>query len=215
MPTIAPAPQAPVGRPSRNPLWTSLALALWLATLGNLPLWKALWALPDLAGTRGLLFMAGAALALTAAAMVLLAPLAWPRITRPLGLLCLAMAAGSTHFMLAYGVVIDPGMMTNTLQTDAREVRDLLSPAMLWTLAWGLLLPGLWLLRQRPLRQPWPRQLGQNLLATVAALAVAAGLLLAGFQDLAPLMRNHKSLRYMANPYNMLWSTAKAMGGPA
>jgi lipid A ethanolaminephosphotransferase len=214
MPTTAPAPLAPTGRPAHNPLWTALALALWLATLGNLPLWKTLWALPDLAGARGLLFMAGAALALTAAAMVLLAPLAWPRTTRPLGLLCLAMAAGSTHFMLAYGVVIDPGMMTNTLQTDAREVRDLLSPAMLWTLVWGLLLPGLWLLRQRPLRQPWRRQLKQNLGAMALALVATVGLLLAGFQDLAPLMRNHKSVRYMVNPYNTLWSTARALAGP-
>ncbi|WP_342133427.1 phosphoethanolamine transferase [Hydrogenophaga sp. OTU3427] len=199
----------------RHSLWVVGALALWLATLGNLPLWRALWALPDLAGPRGLAFMAGTALFLAAALLVLLAPLAWPRLTKPLGLLCLAMAAGSSHFMLAYGVVIDPGMMTNTLQTDAREVRDLLSPALLWTLTWGLLLPGAWLLRQRLARLPWGRQLRHNLIAAGLALVAAIGLLLAGFQDLAPLMRNHKSLRYMVNPFNTVWSTARALAGPA
>ena len=190
-------------------------LAVWLATVGNLPFWRALWALPELSGPRGLLFMAGTVALLVAAMVVVLAPLAWPRTTRPLALLCLAAAAGSSHFMLAYGVVIDPGMMTNTLQTDAREVRDLLSPSLLWNLTWGLLLPAVWLLRQPLARLPWGRQLRHNLLASAGALVLVAGLLLLGFQDLAPLMRNHKSLRYMVNPFNTAWSTARAVAGPA
>ena len=199
----------------RSALWLTTTLALWLATVGNLPLWRALWALPDLSGLRGTLFLLGAALFVAATLVVVLAPLSWPRLTKPLALLCLAAAAGSSHFMLAYGVVIDPGMMANTLQTDAREVRDLLSPGLFWTLTWGLLLPGVWLLSQPVARQPWPRQLKHNLLAAGAALLLAAGLLVLGFQDLAPLMRNHKSLRYMVNPFNAAWSTGRALAGPA
>ncbi|MFC7461858.1 phosphoethanolamine transferase [Hydrogenophaga defluvii] len=214
MTPVSPSAHPPT-RPARHPLWLSGALALWLATLGNLPLWRALWALPDLAGWRGGLFIAGTALFVAAALWLVLAPLSWPRLTKPLALLCLATAASSSHFMLAYGVVIDPGMMTNTLQTDLREVRDLLSPSLLWTFTWGLLLPGVWLLRQPVARLPWPRQLQHNLLALGAALLVAGGLLVLGFQDLAPLMRNHKSLRYMVNPFNAAWSTSRALAGPA
>ncbi len=199
----------------RHTLWLTVVLAVWLATLGNLPLWRTLWTLPDLTGLRGGLFLVGAALFIAAALVLLLAPLSWPRLTKPLALLCLATAAGSSHFMLAYGVVIDPGMMANTLQTDAREVRDLLSPGLLWTLTWGLLLPALWLLRQPVARLPCARQLKHNLLAAGAALLVAAGVLVLGFQDLAPLMRNHKSLRYMVNPFNAAWSTGRALAGPA
>jgi lipid A ethanolaminephosphotransferase len=209
--TVSPSLTATAPRPA---LWLTTALALWLATLGNLPLWQALWALPDLAGPRGALFMLGTAAFVAAALMLLLAPLSWPRLTKPLALLCLATAAGSSHFMLAYGVVIDPGMMANTLQTDVREVRDLLSPSLLWTLTWGLLLPAVWLLRQPVARLPWTRQLTHNLFAAGAALLVAGGLLVLGFQDLAPLMRNHKSLRYMVNPFNAAWSTARAVAGP-
>jgi lipid A ethanolaminephosphotransferase len=199
----------------RSALWLSTALALWLATAGNLPLWQALWALPDLTGLRGALFLLGAAAFVAATLVVVLAPLSWPRLSKPLALLCLATAAGSSHFMLAYGVVIDPGMMANTLQTDVREVRDLLSPGLLWTFTWGFLLPAMWLLRQPVARLPWVRQLKHNLLAAGAALLLAAGLLVAGFQDLAPLMRNHKSLRYMVNPFNAAWSTSRALAGPA
>lgn len=209
------ASRRPSAPSPRHPLWLTTALALWLATVGNLPLWRSLWALPDLAGWRGGLFMVGTALFIAATLVLVLAPLSWPRLTKPLALLCLASAAGSSHFMLAYGVVIDPGMMANTLQTDAREVRDLLSLGLVWTLTWGLVIPAVWLLRQPVARLPWPRLLKHNLLAAGAALLVAGGLLVAGFQDLAPLMRNHKSLRYMVNPYNTWWSTARALAGPA
>ncbi|MDP3522437.1 MAG: DUF1705 domain-containing protein, partial [Hydrogenophaga sp.] len=198
-PTTRPALARLSAAKPRPALWLTTALALWLATVGNLPLWRALWTLPDLAGLRGGLFMLGAALFVAATLVVVLAPLSWPRLSKPLALLCLATAAGSSHFMLAYGVVIDPGMMANTLQTDAREVRDLLSPGLLWTFTWGFLLPAFWLLRQPVTRLPWARQLKHNLLAAGAALLLAAGLLVLGFQDLAPLMRNHKSLRYMVN----------------
>ncbi len=209
------ASQSPTTRSPSHPLWFTVTLALWLATVGNLPLWRALWALPDIAGWRGGLFMVGCALFIAATLVLVLAPLSWPRLSKPLALLCLASAAGSSHFMLAYGVVIDPGMMANTLQTDAREVRDLLSLGLVWTLTWGLVIPAVWLLRQPVARLPWTRQLKHNLMAAGAALLVAGGLLVAGFQDLAPLMRNHKSLRYMVNPYNTWWSTGRALAGPA
>ena len=156
----------------RSALWLTTGLALWLATLGNLPLWRTLWALPDLAGGRGAVFVLGAALFVAALLVLVLAPLSWPRLIKPLALLCLATAASCSHFMLAYGVVIDPGMMTNTLQTDAHEVRDLLSPGLLWNLTWGLLLPAIWLLRQPVARLPWARQLKHNLLAATAALEI-------------------------------------------
>ena len=96
---------------------------------------------------------------------------------KPLALLCLATAAGSSHFMLAYGVVIDPSMMANVLNTDAREATDLLTPALPLTL---LLVagPALWWIWRRPLRRRgvWQR-LWRNTGAVSLglALAVASG----------------------------------------
>ena len=105
----------------------ALVLSGWLALAGNLPLWRATWALPELAGWRGLLFSLGLAVWITSALMVLLSLLAWPRLLKPVAFLLLLATAASSYFMLQYSVVIDATMLANVVNTDAREVSDLMS----------------------------------------------------------------------------------------
>ena len=54
---------------------------------------------------------------------------AWGRWMKPLWIAILVAAGVAQHFMLTYGVVMDTAMLANTMQTDPREVRDLLG----WT----------------------------------------------------------------------------------
>jgi lipid A ethanolaminephosphotransferase len=86
---------------------------------------------------------------------------------------------------------------------------------MLLTVLLGVLLPGVWLWRQ-PLRQVagWSlmwQQMGVAMLALVLTLL----LLWLSFQDLASLMRNHKSLRYMINPFNSVYAITRHTLGQA
>ncbi|MBP6494023.1 MAG: DUF1705 domain-containing protein, partial [Rhodoferax sp.] len=81
----------------------ALVVSGWLATMGNVPLWRALWALPEHSGLRGLLFAAGFAGVIGAATMALLSLLAWPRVFKVVASLLLITAASSTYFMLQYG----------------------------------------------------------------------------------------------------------------
>jgi len=150
-----------------------------------------------------------------AAMAVLVSVLVWPRWRKPMGVVLLMVAAANSYFMATYGVVMDPSMMVNTLQTDLREVRDLLSWSMLIVLVWGVVLPGVWWWRQ-PV-QKWPalplmlRQLGFAALALVLMWVV----IWASFQDLASTMRNHKSLRYMVNPFNTVYAGTRIVAGQA
>ena len=53
--TLSSADRSPSDAPARrpwHPLSLLLVLALWLSTAGNLPLWRALWALTDSHGLR-------------------------------------------------------------------------------------------------------------------------------------------------------------------
>jgi lipid A ethanolaminephosphotransferase len=115
--------------------------------------------------------------------------------------------------MTAYGVVIDPTMMANTVQTDVREVRDLLSGSMLMVLLLGVALPGVWWWRQ-PVQQ-WPamRLLGRQLGLALLTLVLMMVVIWASFQDLASTMRNHKSLRYMLNPFNTVYASGRLLVG--
>jgi lipid A ethanolaminephosphotransferase len=206
-----------------NPLTLAVLAAVWIAALPNWPLWRALLALPETAGSaRGVVFLIGFGAMIAALLSALLAFLAWrPTITPAIALLLIAAAFGA-HFMGSYGVVIDTTMMTNVLQTDSREVRDLLSWRLVGTLA---LLAGvpLVLLWRAPISRArvWP-QAGRNALGIVAALLVLAALVFALFADLSATMRNHRSLRYLINPVNSLYalldlaaqSNAKPAGPP-
>lgn len=208
---LAPA-AAPVPR-SWHPLSLLLVLAVWLSTLGNLPLWRAMWGLTDTHGLRTWLGLAGMFLIVLSATTVLLSLLVWPRWRKPAGVLLLMVAAANSYFMFTYGVVIDPTMMANTVQTDVREVRDLLSWSMLVVLALGVVLPGWWWWRQ-----PVQKLSARRLVGRQVGLAAVATLLLlvvvwASFQDLASTMRNQKSMRYMLNPFNTLYASARLVIG--
>ncbi len=189
-----------------NPLTLALLIAVWIAAVANWPLWRALFALPENASLRGGLFVAGFAGLIAALTLALLALAAWRRAIKPVAALLLVPAAAGAHFMGTYGVVIDPSMMTNVLQTNVTETRDLLG----WRLFASLLviaaLPIAWLWRVRVRRLGFGAQLGRNLGGMVAAVGVAALLLFAIFADLSATMRNHKSLRYLINPHNSFYA---------
>lgn len=180
----------------------------WLATLGNLPLWRELGRLGQLQSAPDWLLAVGLGLVIFSTTVLLGALLAWRRSVKPLLTLLLLLAAFASYYEWQFGVVIDPSMVTNVLQTDVREARDVLS----WQLAAFVLglaiLPALWLWRQpvAPAPSCW-KALGQRL----ALMGLAAGLLLvsvlAMYQPLASLMRNHTQVRYMMNPLNSLWAS--------
>ena len=197
-----------------HPLTLVALMAVWLATFGNWPFWQALWRLPELQGATWPTTLTLGALLLSVNFVFLGLSLFTPW-RKLLGVVLLAASATTTYFMLAYRVVIDPTMIANALHTDAREVRDLLSIDMLWPALWGFVLPGVWWWRQdvRPLS--WRRAAWQRLLfvAIAIVLTVVAGRL--AFQDLASTMRNHKSLRYMINPYNTVYALAQLGVGRA
>ena len=198
-----------------HPLSLLLVLALWLSTVGNLPLWREMWALTDAHSLRTWLGLVGFAFIVLSATTVLLSLLVWPRWRKPAGVLLLMVAAANSYFMITYGVVIDPTMMANTVQTDVREVRDLLSGSMLVVLALGVVLPGWWWWRQPIQKLPARRLVGRQLgLAALAALVLLV-VVWASFQDLASTMRNHKSMRYMLNPFNTIYASTRLVVGQA
>jgi lipid A ethanolaminephosphotransferase len=196
-----------------HPVLLSLVLALWLSTLGNVPLWLAMLGLPESHHPGAWLGIASFGFVVFAATLVFLNLVVWPRWRRPVGLVLLVVAAANSYFMSAYGVVIDPGMLANAVQTDAREVRDLLSWSMLPVFVLGVLLPGWWWWRQ-----PVQRISATSLLVKQVGLAVLATLFMLvtvwlSFEDLASTMRNHKSLRYMVNPFNTVYATTRLVVG--
>ena len=180
----------------------------WLATLGNLPLWRELGRLGQWQSATTWVLTLGLAVVIFSSTALLGVLLAWRRSVKPLLSLLLLLAAFASYYEWQFGVVIDPSMVTNVLQTDVREARDVLS----WQLAAFVLglaiLPAVWLWRQPVAPAPsWGKALLQRLGLLLAALALLFGSVLAMYQPLASLMRNHTQVRYMMNPLNSLWAS--------
>ena len=132
-----------------HPTTLLLVLALWLTTAGNLPMWLTVWQLPETQGFKALTTLGSLILILLSMVTWLLLMVVWPKWLKPAGLVFMAVVTSSSYFMLTYRVVIDPSMIANVVQTDVREVRDLLSWSMLGALLLGVVLPGIWWWRQR------------------------------------------------------------------
>ena len=202
---------SPLQGDARGPLTLLLGLSLWLAVPGNLPLWQRVAALTATTGHRlGLMLALG--LVLVASTLGLLALCHWPRVFRPLATVLVLATAFNCHFMWQYGVVIDRTMMANVAQTNMSEARDLLSWPLLWTVL-AIAGPALWWIWRTP---PVPTGLWQrarrNLGVFGAALVVVVVSVVAGYQGLAPLMREHKDLRYMINPMNTVVASVSLVG---
>jgi lipid A ethanolaminephosphotransferase len=199
---------------ARSPLWGNLLVSLWLATAGNLALWRSLQALPEVQGWQGLWLCLATGVMIAGLIFALLSLLAWRWTFKLAGSICLLAAAAGTYFMLTYGVILDTPMMMNMLATDTREVRDLLN----WRFAAAILvlgvLPGIWLWRQRIAFGAFKAQLGRNLLGFVLALALAVIAVFAVFQDFAALHRNHMALRSLINPLSSFYALAEIVTEP-
>jgi lipid A ethanolaminephosphotransferase len=188
--------------------------ALWMSIAANLPLWRRLLALDMLAGVQGALFAAAMLVILWAGLTLLLGAFAWRLSLKPTITLLLLVGAFASHFMSSYGVVVDPGMVTNVLQTDLNEAGALFSGQLAVALFWMALLPAAWLWRQAVSYGSARRQLGRNLLLALSAAALLCAAVLLAFQPLASLMRNHKDIRYLLNPLSSVYAVARVAVAP-
>ena len=192
----------------------AVASLFWLLAANRLFFDAALQGQPMAeAGTWG--FALALAVGLFGVHFLLLSVLANRWTVKPLLALLIVLTALTAYYMQSFGIYLDPTMVRNVLRTDLAEARELWSWSLLPHLALYAGLP-LWLLsRVRVVPRPWPRSLAVRAAAIAGAAAAVVLAVLAVFQPLASLMRNHKEMRYLVTPANVLWSTTAALARDA
>jgi lipid A ethanolaminephosphotransferase len=218
---MPPDPPTRLRRPAMQLETLLLAAALFLLLAVNRPFWRA--ALADRAAAEPATWLfAGAVLAAFTAFYFAAAALVANRYTaKPLLTVLFMVSAAAGYYMDRYGVYFDRAMLRNVFATNAKESAELLSRDLgLYLLAFGVLpSAAVWWVRLKP------RPLGRAVLVRVgwiagAVLAGAASLVLV-FADFASLMRNHREVRHLLTPGNLVaasignaWGRTRHAGEP-
>ncbi len=111
--------------------------------------------------------------------------------------------------MSTYGTVIDQTMLENTLQTNAAEAGDLFSISMLLYLLVLGVLPAWYVLRRMPRAKGLATELRAKALFSVCLLAGMVLLIVPFTSQYASFFREHKSLRFYANPTYFTYSAIR------
>jgi len=186
-----------------RPEWVTLVASAFLLAGFNVVLWQHLLAITAADG-RGMLMCVAFGVMIFSAFNLVLTLLAFRPVLKPLLMLLFLISAGVAYFMAQYGVLIDAEMLRNFAETNATEVRDLLSLKLFAYLALLGVLPS-WLLFKTPIKyRTLPKELLSKLLVSVASAAVIGVVALANYQGLSSLFRNHHELRLMVVPSNYI-----------
>ena len=209
------------GRPELQVETLLLLGAVFLVLAGNGPFWHAALAGRRLGEPGTWVFAAALFTAFSSLYLVFGALVATRRTIRPLLALMLLVTAAASFYMDRFAIYFDRAMLRNVLATHPKEASELLGWGLVGhLLLWGLL-PSvlLW----------WPRLKARSIGGALAvragwmlgAVAIASFSLLLVFADFASLMRNHKEVRYLLTPGNIVaalagntWGHAKRAQGP-
>lgn len=157
----------------------------------------------------GVVHIASVAVILFASSVVLLTLLTNRWTVKPVLILLLMLTSAVAYFMDTYDVVVDTHMITNAIQTNINESADLLS----WNMGLYLVLLGVvpsWIVyRLQIVYPPFRVQALDDIKTLGIAMGGVIAVMLVFSQFYTSFFREHKPLRYYANPSYYLYSVGK------
>ena len=185
--------------------------ALYWTLAANGPFLRASLQAAPTQGAASWLMLPAMVVTVASLHVIVLAVLGWRRLLKPLLAVLTVAAALAGHFMQTYKVYLDPDMLRNVLHSHAAEAGELLSATMVLHLLVYAVLPVALLVPLRLKARRWPRALLARTLLGLGALLAFVAALLSVFQPLSSLMRNHREVRYLITPANIVYSTTRVV----
>lgn len=151
-------------------------------------------------------FIVSLGILLVCIGMIILTVLTWSRAAKPLLIMVMMLSAFVAYFMDTYDVVIDTHMIDNVLQTNINESADLFSITLIGYILFIGVLPSFLIykvqIQKDSLKAVWLEK-AQTL---AVSLGMALVVLVAFNKNYTSFFREHKPLRYYANPAYYLYS---------
>ncbi|ANF82062.1 lipid A phosphoethanolamine transferase [Acinetobacter sp. NCu2D-2] len=193
--------------PSLSVFQLSLLLSLWLGIGLNVSFYLKLKSLTPYVGLKSFFFILSAVIIVVAAYHLIMQLLLWRFTTRLFAVIFIFLGGMSSYFVSSLGIIITPDQIQNAMQTDTKESLDLLSwPLIQWFVLFVIL----------PIAvvssvQIKPTELKKQLLYKVIHICLSFALILGSlfvfYVDYAAIFREHRELKGMISPQNVIAST--------
>ena len=195
-----------------TPLHSS-AVSVLFCTMLTLLYNSSLWTLIFTETHSQSLFFLSFFVFLVSAFNLLLACICFKWIQKPVLISIILVSAVVSYFMHDYGVVFDKNMIQNIVETDSQEALDLINISMLLHLALYGILPALIISRIRiSYARPMQQLKRQILMATLSVITLVAAVL-PFYKTYSSLFRNHREVRHLLVPSNVLYYGARYLSG--
>ena len=157
-------------------------------------------------------FLISLAAGLTAVNVILLSLLSWRYTTKPVLILFLLLSSLAAYYMDSYKVVIDYTMIQNIVETNFKEAADLINlKVMAYFFVLGVL-PSAIVCWVRLERSSWKKAAVVKLRDIILAILTIFAVVLLFSKFYTSFFREHKPIRYYANPTYYVYSAGKYIG---
>lgn len=187
--------------------WFTLISAIWLISVYNVPFWNTVILSRKISLINDLPFILSTFTVLILVFNSLLALFTFPRLAKPVVIVLVLFSAIAASFAMRLGMLIDKSMIQNVFETDWAEAASLINPSFLLDFALLGLLPAAVISRIRIHSGTLRRELLTKFVAIFCGIAVSALLIWMFSAEYASMLRNHRELRFMLTPTNMVNST--------
>lgn len=198
-------------RPAMNVELLAAIVSIYFAAVSNYAFWRASAAAGAFDGPNGWAVAPSLFVALAALHFMLLCCML-SRFTAKVTLtLLLVVTSAVSHFASEYSVYLDAEMMRKVLRTDARAASEFLTTGLLMSVLIQGVLPSILVWRVRLTRYSWPYAFAVRSMSVFVAIALATAAIQLTYHEIAGLMRNHPSLRYLVTPGNIVVAVASML----
>ncbi|MGI0116318.1 phosphoethanolamine transferase [Zooshikella sp. RANM57] len=191
--------------------WIILLTTIFILISGNIAFFKQVLAVYP--WTDNAAFILSLSVMLGGVIMLLLSLFSLVIPIRVVASLFLLFSAAISYFSDQFGSIIDISMIENMVETNTQEAMDLASTELILRIVLLGIVPAtlVWWLPVK--KAGWGRELGFTLLSGCTALGIIILAMLPFSDYYASFFRQHKPLRYYANPIYPLYSATKYIVG--
>lgn len=204
-----------VSRREISPLLLAIVTAVYFAIFCNGAFWSAILDGRRATAPSTWLLIVTTFLLMVGVSLLLLLPFAWRRVVKVAIAVMLVANALVIHFVSSFRVVIDSTMLRNAVETDRKEVADLLSFPLFRALLIYAVIPGIALLWVRLRREPFRTAARRVLAAGCIALAVVVISALASFRTYTSFFQKTPEAKHLMVPANYVTASMELIAKAA